>query len=292
MHINVKKSISKVDIFMGILDIPGHFAQRGHQSPSDIEMDISDFKWHFAINIEYHLLDFSSISGPNYLSITSAINLDIMIKADGFIRVIHLSYICLLNISDINIKAEQFISVINLEHHRLNFNSISGPYYISVTSAINLDILIKADSSGPFIHHTSTCSTTQALSSMQKGLSVPSIASTTCWTLATSPQPSTLTVWSKRRGSSEPLSHLTSTCSTTLTSRSRQRGSSGPFVQTTSTSSRASTDKTPSGDHQQTSKSHREASSMNTSVEHIIYVCAGHHGQADEVLTSRPSTST
>ena len=125
IHINFKKSITKFDIHMGVLDIPGHFAQRGHQSPSDIEMDISDFKWHFAINIEYHLLDFSSISGPDHISVTATINLDIMTKADRFIRTIHPSYINLLNNQDIAIKAERFINAINTEHHPLDLSNIS-----------------------------------------------------------------------------------------------------------------------------------------------------------------------
>ena len=86
---HLKKVIIKFDIVLGILDIPGHFAQRGHQSPTVIRLDILDCEWHLAINIEYHMLDFSSISGPNYLSITSAINLDIIVKAERFIRVIH-----------------------------------------------------------------------------------------------------------------------------------------------------------------------------------------------------------
>ena len=131
VHINFKKSIIKFDIHMGILDILGHFAQRGHHSPSDIEMDISDFEWHFAINIEYHLLDFSSISGPDYLSITSAINVDIIIKADRFIRVIHLFYIYLFNNLDIAIKADQFISVIPL-------SIIDGTSVASAGSTISL----------------------------------------------------------------------------------------------------------------------------------------------------------
>ena len=80
-YTNLKKSVITFDIFMDILDNSGHFAQRGHQSPSDSELDILDSERHLAINIEYLLLDFSSISGPNYIFTSSATNLDIMIKA-------------------------------------------------------------------------------------------------------------------------------------------------------------------------------------------------------------------
>ena len=49
---------------------------------------------------KYHLLDYNSISGPNFLSITSAINLlgnvDIAGKAERFIRAFHPAYINLI----------------------------------------------------------------------------------------------------------------------------------------------------------------------------------------------------
>ena len=101
-----------------------------HQSPSDIEMDISGLKRHFAINIEYHQLDFSSISGPAHTSVTLAINLDITVKADRFIGTIHPSSINLLNNLDIAIKAERFIRTTHLPHINL---------------LNNLDIDIKAE---------------------------------------------------------------------------------------------------------------------------------------------------
>ena len=166
-HINLKKVIIKFDI----LDNLGHFAQRGHQSPTVIKLDILDCEWHLAITVEYHILDFSSISGPNYLSITSAINLDIIVNVERFIRVIHLFYIYHLNMPDIiraeqhaehhlldyisisesnytsatNIKAEQIISDIFAEYHLLDYICINGPNYISATRAINLNIMVKAD---------------------------------------------------------------------------------------------------------------------------------------------------
>ena len=92
---HLKKDLIKFDIILDILDILGHFAQRGHQSPIAIKLDII---------AEYHLLDFSSISGPNHFSVTSAINLDIIVNMERF-RVIHLSYIYLLNMPVI-IRAE------------------------------------------------------------------------------------------------------------------------------------------------------------------------------------------
>ena len=166
-HINLKKVIIKFDV----LDNLGHLAQSGHQSPTVIKLDILDCEWHLAITVEYHILDFSSISGPNYLSITSAINLDIIVNVERFIRVIHLFYICHLNMPDIiraeqhaehhlldyisisesnytsatNIKAEQIISDIFAEYHLLDYICINGPNYISATRFINLNIMVKTD---------------------------------------------------------------------------------------------------------------------------------------------------
>ena len=154
------------------------------------------------------------------------------------------------------------------------------------------------DSSGSFIHHTSTCSTTRTSPSKQKGSSVPSISGTIWRTLAasadltTSPshQPSTLTSRSKRKGSSEPLIYLISTCPTTLTSTSRQRGSSRPFIHSTSTSSRTSTGKL----HQETISRlgrviveyHQRTHHWSTS--HVYRTTRS----TSKVLTSRPSPST
>ena len=147
------------------MDIVGHFAQRGHQSPTTIKSDII---------AEYHLLDFSSISGPNHFSFTSAINSDIIINMEKFIRVIHLWYtyhINILNMNDIikpeqpaeyhmldytsisrsnypsatGIKAEHINSDIFAEYHLLDYICINGPNYISVIGVINLDIVIKTD---------------------------------------------------------------------------------------------------------------------------------------------------
>ena len=83
------KDLIKLDIVLDILDIFGHFAQRGHQSPTTIKLDII---------AEYHLLVLSSINGPNRFSVTSAINFDIIINTERFIRVIHLWYIYHLDI--------------------------------------------------------------------------------------------------------------------------------------------------------------------------------------------------
>ena len=162
---HLEKDLIKFDIVLDILDIFGHFAQRGYQSPIDITSDIFE---------EYHLLDFSSISGPNHLSVTSAINLDIIVNMERFIRVIHLWYIYHLNIinmsviikaeqqaeyhlldytsisssdytSAIDIKSKQIISDIFAEYHLLDYICIKGPNYISVIGAINLDIVVKTD---------------------------------------------------------------------------------------------------------------------------------------------------
>ena len=162
---HLKKNLIKFDIVLDISDILGHFARRGHQSPIVIKSDII---------AEYYLLDFSSINGPNHLSVTSAINLDIIVNMERFIRVIHLWYIYHLNIlnmyviikaeqqaeyhlldytsisksnytSAIGIKAEQIISDIFAEYHLLDYISIKGPNYISVIRAIKRDIVVKTD---------------------------------------------------------------------------------------------------------------------------------------------------
>ena len=262
IYINFKESIIiRFDIFMDIL-----FAQRGNQSPSDISMDISDFKWHFVINIEYHLLDFSSISGPYYLSIASAINLDIVIKADRFIRVNHLSYICLF-------KADQFVNVINFEHHQVNLNSISGPSYIFVTLAINLDILIKADRFISAVHPSyinlfnspgivvNADRFIRAIYSEYYLLDLGSITAAFNFDIMVKVE--------------RIISITQSFCICLLTNldidikAERVIRTFHPdylyFIKGINW-------QTSSGDHQQTLKSHREASLMNTSVEHINYV--------------------
>ena len=168
---NLKKVIIKLDIFLNILDNLGHFAQRGHQSPTIIKQDVPAVIRIDIIDLGYHIIDFSSISGPNYLSITPAINLDIIVKAERFIKSIHLFYINNPNVSNI-VRSEQFaehhmldhvsisrsnhISVIDIqtelnindifvEYHLLDYTSISGPNYVFVPSTINLDFYTKAD---------------------------------------------------------------------------------------------------------------------------------------------------
>ena len=76
---NLKKVINKSDIVFDILDIIRHFAQRGHQSPIIIKLDSIT---------KHHLLDFTSISGPNFFSVSSAINSDIMVTVEKIIRVL------------------------------------------------------------------------------------------------------------------------------------------------------------------------------------------------------------
>ena len=162
---HLRKDLIKFDIVLDILDIIGHFAQRGHQSPTTIKSDII---------AEYHLLDFSSISGPNHFSVTSAFNSDIIVNMEKFIRIAHLWYtyhINALNMNDIikpeqpaeylmldyisiskfsypsatGIKAEHINSNIFAEYHLLDYICINGPNYIPVIGVINLDIVIKAD---------------------------------------------------------------------------------------------------------------------------------------------------
>ena len=82
------------------------------------------------INTEYHLLDYSSISGPSYISATGAINLDIMVKADRFIRTICPSHIILLNNQDIVIKKERFIKTFIVELHLLTAAAVPSQLHL------------------------------------------------------------------------------------------------------------------------------------------------------------------
>ena len=66
----IKKVIIKSDIIIDVINTLEHFAQRGHQSSTIIKLDSI---------IEYQLLDFTSISGPDLFSVSSAINIDIMV---------------------------------------------------------------------------------------------------------------------------------------------------------------------------------------------------------------------
>ena len=162
---HLRKDLIKFDIVLDILGIIGHFAQRGHQSSTTIELDSI---------IEYHLLDPSSISGPNRFSVPSAINSDIIVNVEKFIRITHLwytHYINILNMNDI-IRSEpsaeyhllDYISIsifsypsptcinaelinrdIFAEYHLLDYICINGPNHISVIRVINLDINTKAD---------------------------------------------------------------------------------------------------------------------------------------------------
>ena len=232
---NLEKVIIKFDILMGIMDFLGHFAQRGHRPPTVIKLDIT---------VEYHIIDFSSISGPNYLSITSVINLDIKVNAERFIKVIYLSYIHQFNIFDIieaeqfgehhlldhisiskphhtsviDIKTEQNISDIFAEHHLLDYICISGPNYISVTRAINLNIMTKADR----------------------------LIRTIC--------PSFIYLYLNQNIDIKTERFIRIFCSS--------------YIYLVKSINREA----PSGDHQQILKSHRGASSTNTSEAHIICV--------------------
>ena len=280
VHLDLKKDIIKFDIITDILDFPGHLAQRGHQSPSDMELDIFDSKWHLAINIEYHLLDFSSISRPNYLSITSVINLDIIIKADGF-RVIRLSYIHQFNMLDIIVRTEQTINVINIDYHMLEYSSISGPNYITVTEVINLDIMVKVDrfirtvcpSSINLLNNQNTVIKTEGFIKTIIVEPYPlciSDISQADYILMTSGFRVDTVVRAER------FIRLPQPSSTYLLNNLDIDIKVERFIRTFHLSYihliKGINGQAPSGDHQQTLKSHRGASSMNTSVEHIIYV--------------------
>ena len=162
---HLRKDLIKFDTVLDILDIIGHFAQRGHQPSTTIKLDSIT---------EYHLLDSSSVNGPNRLSVPSAINIDIIVNVEKFIRITHLWYthhINILNMNDIIrsepsaeyhlldyisismssypsptcIKAELINRDIFAEYHLLDYICINGPNYISVIRVINLDFNTKAD---------------------------------------------------------------------------------------------------------------------------------------------------
>ena len=161
----IKKVIIKSDIVLDVFNILGHFAQRGHQSSTIIKLDSI---------IEYQLLDFTSISGHNFFSVPSAINIDIMVIMEKLIGVTHLWYTYHTYIFDMNdiirsessaeyhlldytsisrfnysapicVKAELINKDIFAEYHLLDYICINGPNHISVNRVINLDINIKAE---------------------------------------------------------------------------------------------------------------------------------------------------
>ena len=76
------------------------------------------------INIGPHSLQLSSISKASYLIKIVAISVDIIVKAERFIRTTYSSYIYLLNNFDIDIKAERFIRTFH-------------PSYIHIIEGIN-----------------------------------------------------------------------------------------------------------------------------------------------------------
>ena len=161
----IRKVIIKSDIILDVFNTLEHFAQRGHQSSTIIKLDSI---------IEYQLLDFTSISGPDLFSVPSAINFDIMVIMEKLIEVMHLWYTYHIYIFDMNdisksessaeyhlldytsisrlnysapicVKAELINKDIFAEYHLLDYICINGPNHISVNRVINLDINIKAE---------------------------------------------------------------------------------------------------------------------------------------------------
>ena len=116
-------------------------SRSNYTSASDIKAEqiISD------IFAEYHLLDYIFINGPNYISVTRAINLNIIVKADRFIRTICPSHINLFINQDIVIKTEWFIETIKVEPclpHHGNIVYISDAF---ITSGFSIDIIVKKE---------------------------------------------------------------------------------------------------------------------------------------------------
>ena len=182
------------------------------------DIDIKAEQFINVINTEYHLLEYSSINGPSYISVTGAINLDIMVKADRFIRILQPSHIILLNNQDIVIKTEEFIKTITIELHLLHISSIIQASYVFMTTTFSVDIVVKEER---FIRTIFT-----PYIDLLNNLDIDIKAERFIITFHSS------------------YIHLI-------------KGIKG---------------QAPSGDHQQTLKSYHGASSMSTSVEHIIHV--------------------
>ena len=302
-HINLKEGIIKFDI----LDNSGHFAQRGHQSPIVIKLDILDCEWHLAITVEYHILDFSSISEPNYLSITSAINFDIIVNVEKFIRFINPFYIYHLNMPDIiraeqqdehhlldyisisksnytsatDIKAEQIISDIFAEHHLLDYICINGPNYIYATRAINLNIMVKADRFirticplhiNLLIYQDIVIKIEWFIKTIKVELCLPHHGNIIYinYVFMTSSFGIDIIVKKEKFIRIIFISYINLLYNTDIDIKAER------FIGTLHSSYlylvKSINREAPSGDHQLTSKSHRGTSSMNTSEEHIICV--------------------
>ena len=247
-----KRLITKLNIIFDIFNILGHFAQRGHQSSTIIKLDSI---------IEYQLLDFISISGSNLFSVPSAINIDIIVNVEKFIRVTHLWCTYHINTFDMNdiirpepsaeyhlldyisismpdysapicFKAELINRDILAEYHLLDYICINGPNHISVNRVINLDINIKAER---FIRticpsHINLLINIYKVETLRPVRLIPMVTTVTS-TMTSTSHTSASTSSLRRRGSSVSSSCLTSTCpTTTLTSSSRQKGSSGTIV--------------------------------------------------------------
>ena len=262
---NLEKVIIKFDIVIGIMNTLGHFAQRGHQSPTVIKLNIT---------VEYHVIDFSSISGPNYLSITSVINLDIIVKVERFIRVIYLPYVHQFNIFDI-IEAEQFAE------HLLDYICINGPNYISVTRAININIMVKADRfirticpSFIYLHFNQNIDikTEEFITTIRVEPCLPHHGNINCINYVFMASGFSIDIIVKE----EKFIRIIFTSSINLLYDLDIDIKAERFIRTFCSSYiylvKNINREAPSGDHQQTLKSHCGASSMNTSEEHIICV--------------------
>ena len=166
---------------------------------------------------EYHLLDYICINGPNYISVIGALNLNILVRTDRFIRTICPSGIILFNYQNIAVKTKWFIKTIKVEAYQPHLGNINGMIHAFKTSRFNIDIIVK-----------------------------------------------------KEKFTRINISHVNLLYNTDIDIKAER------FIRTFHSSYiyliKSINREAPSGDHQLTLKSHRGASSMNTSEEHIIYV--------------------
>ena len=92
---------------------------------------------------EHHLFDYICINGPNYISVIRAINLDIVVKTDRFIKTICSPHIKLLINQNIIIKMEWFIKTIKVESCLPHPGNIICISYAFMNSGFSIDIIVK-----------------------------------------------------------------------------------------------------------------------------------------------------
>ena len=114
-HSSTILKVSPAPLIKQVVLVPFNRPSHEHQRIKNMVRHLGDF---FAV---YHLLDSSSISGPGYLSIPSAVNLlnnpDIATEAERFIRSFHPTSIYLIKGMKRSTSSEEHQS--SRKNHRL-----------------------------------------------------------------------------------------------------------------------------------------------------------------------------